>query len=107
MERKIMTIENRASQIDLKNKRSDFMPFVDSETVKGTVRAIIDGMQSIRHRSGEVVYPYSLSPKEIRDVRELVRRKSGNLIFRLGDFTPIRLEDGMGTVISIKEKGRR
>lgn len=100
-----MTVENRASQIELRNRKNDFMPFTDSETVKGTARAIMDGMQSIRHRSGEVVYPYSLSSKEIGDVRELVRRKSGNLAFRIGEFTPIRLEDGMGTAISIKEKG--
>lgn len=102
-----MGIENKAGQIELRNRKNDFMPFVDSEAVKGVTRAIMDGMQSIRHRSGEVVYPYSLSSREIRGVLKLVRRQSGGLVLRIGEFTPIRFEEGMGTVISIREKGVR
>lgn len=102
-----MKIESRAGQIELRNRGSDYVSFVDSKAVKDVARVIVDGMHKIRHRAGEVVYPYPLSPREIRGVHELVRRQSGNLVFRIGEFTPIRLEEGIGTVISIREKRRR
>lgn len=102
-----MSIESRASQIELRNRRNDLVPFVDSEAIKEAARAVMDGMYKIRHRSGEIIYPYSLSPREIGGVRALLGRSSGGLVRRIGEFTPIRLEEGMGTVISIKEKVRR
>lgn len=91
-----MSIESRAGQIELRDRRSDFVPFVDSGAIKEAARAVMDGMHKIRHRSGE-----------IGGVRALLRRTSGRLICRIGEFTPIRLEEGIGTVISIKEKERR
>lgn len=102
-----MGIENRAGQTELKERKSDFVPFVDSQAVEEAARSIVDGMYKIRHRAGEVIYPYPLSPREERGVRQLVREVHGNLVYRVEEFTPIRLEEGMGTVISIREKGRR
>lgn len=98
-------MEIKTSQIELRDRMSDFVPFVDSKAVEETLRSIRDGMCTIRHRAGEIVYPYPLSPREIGRVREIVRRKDGGLISRIGEFTPIRLKEGVGTVISIREKG--
>lgn len=100
-------MRNNAEQIELRDRRSDFVPFIDSGAIKEAARAVMDGMYKIRHRSGEIVYPYSLSPREINGVRNLIRRKSGGLILRIAEFSPIRLEEGIGTVISIREKGPR
>lgn len=100
-----MKVETKTSQVELRNRMSDFVPFVDSKAVEEAVRAIRDGMYSIRHRAGEIVYPYPLSPIEIGRVRELIRKKDGGLISRIGEFTPIRLEEGIGTAILIREKG--
>lgn len=102
-----MSIENRAGQSELRDRRSDFVPFVDSDAVKEATRVIMDGMYGIRHRAGEIVYPYQLSPREIGGVRALLRRKGGGLVHRIGEFTPIRLEEGIGTVIVIREKRRK
>lgn len=102
-----MSIESRAGQIELRDRRSDFVPFVDSGAIKEAARTVMDGMHKIRHRSGEIVYPFQLSPREIGGARALLRRSNGGLVYRIGEFTPIRLEEGMGTVISIKEKERR
>lgn len=99
-----MRTEIKASQLELRKRRSDFVPFVDLLAVEETVRAIRDGMFSIRHRAGEIVYPYPLSPREIRGVLDVMRKKDGGLVFRIGEFTPVRLKDGIGTVISIREK---
>lgn len=102
-----MNTERRAGQIELSNRGSDFVPFVDPRVIEGAARAITDGMYGIRHRAGEVIFPYPLSPKEVSGVRKLMRKKHGGLISRTGEFTPIRLEEGIGTVISIREKGKR
>lgn len=106
MEGKNMGIESKASQIELKCRGIDYVPFVDSMSVREAVRAIRDGMHSIRYYSGEIIYPYSLSPREIGLVREIISRKDGNLISRIGEFAPVRLEEGLGTAISIREKRR-
>lgn len=100
-------VESRANQAELRTRRSDYMAFVDSQAIDEAVQAILEGMCQIRHRAGEIIYPYPLSPREIGRVKNLVRKKGGGLIFRIGEFTPVRLEEGIGTVISIKEKGSR
>lgn len=102
-----MRVESKAEQFELRIRRSDHVPFMDSQVIKDAVRTITDGMHKIRNRSGEIIFPYYLSPHEERGIRGLVRRQSGGLISRLGAFSPIRLEDGMGTAISIRRKGER
>lgn len=102
-----MGIENRAAQAELRRRTTTFITPSRKELIGGAVRTIVDGMQEIRHRSGEVIYPYVVSSIDEARVRQLVQNKFGGLVFRVGEFTPIRLEEGIGTVISIKEKGRR
>ncbi len=102
-----MSIENKAGQIELRERGNYFVPFVDSKAVEEAARAVMDGMYKIRHHSGEIVYPYQLSQREIGGVRAFLRRNSGGLINRIGEFTPIRLEEGIGTVIAIREKRRK
>lgn len=102
-----MGLENRAVQVDLRRRTTYFVLPSRSERVSGAVKAIGDRMCEIQHRAGEVVCPYVLSPWDERKVRQLVQRKFGGFIQRIEAFTPIRLEEGMGTAILIREKGRR
>ena len=102
-----MKIETRASQVELRNRRSDRIQFTDLSVVQEAAGSIVEGMYKIRHRAGEVIYPYSLSPREERGVLQLVRKVHGNLVYRIEGFTPTRLEEGMGTAILIREKRSR
>lgn len=99
-----MTVENRAAQVEIKRRTTYFSCLSKAEMVCGAVKSIEDGMYRIRHRAGEIVFPYALSERDEVKVRRLIRRKFGNYANRLDVFTPIRLEEGMGTVISIREK---
>lgn len=84
------------------------LPFVDGSTVSGTVRKIMDEMEKIGPRSGTVIYPEQLTPKEAYRVRRVLERHHGGLVRRIEAFVPIRLEEGVGTEILIREKrGRR
>lgn len=99
--------ESRAGQIEAKKRGKSFTALSKPERVEGAARTIEDAMYKIRHREGEVVFPHSLSEPDEEEVRELVRRRHGNLAFRIDVFIPIRLEEGMGTLIWIKKKGGR
>lgn len=100
-------VENRAAQIELKKRTTFFSCLSRAELIAGAVQSIEDGMYRVRNRAGEVIFPYPLSPREEFSVRQQIRSKHGNYVYRLGEFTPIRLEEGIGTVISIREKGRK
>lgn len=102
-----MKIETKASQEELRNRNSDRIPFADLGVVQEAVGFVVEGMYRIRHRAGEVIYPYPLSLREERRVLQLVRKVHGNLVYRIEGFTPVRLTEGMGTVISIREKRSR
>ncbi len=102
-----MGIENRANQVELRNRTSDRISLVDSEAIKEVAVLIIDGIERRQHRAGEVIYPYSLSSREVGGVLKLVEKKNVGLLPRIGEFTRIRLEEGVGTVISIREKTHR
>lgn len=65
------------------------------------------GMYSIRDRAGSVIYPYSLSQPEERGIRRLLQKHNSGLLARIDGFVPVRLEEGMGTEILIRNKKRR
>lgn len=62
------------------------------------------GMYSIRDRAGSVIYPYSLSQVEEKGVRRILERHNSGLLARIDGFVPVRLEEGMGTEVLIREK---
>ncbi len=65
------------------------------------------GMYSIKDRAGSVIYPYGLSQPEEKGVRRVLQRHNSGLLARIDGFVPVRLEEGMGTEILIREKRRR
>lgn len=89
-------------------KRAHYtLPFVDGSTVSGIVRKIMDDMETIGHRSGTITFPEPLTPREENKVRKILGRHHGGLVRRIEAFAPIRLEEGIGTEILIKEKRSR
>lgn len=89
-------------------KRAHYtLPFIDGSTVSGIVRKIMDDMESIRHRSGTIIYPQPLTSREKDKVKRILGRHHGGLVRRIEAFAPIRLEEGIGTEILIKEKRSR
>lgn len=65
------------------------------------------GMYQIGHCSGNIVYPYTLSPREISTVRSLLRQNNRGLEERIDAVIPIRLQEGMGTEFLIRERRRK
>lgn len=102
-----MGTENRVAQTEVKKRTTYFSCLSREELVTGAVKSIEDGMYRIRGKAGEVIFPHPISFREEDRVRRLIRRRYGNYEDRMDVFTPIRLEEGIGTVISIREKGRR
>jgi len=94
-------------QRELAFRASDMLPFSDSRAINDVIRTIMEGMNHIRNKSGSVVFPYSLSKQEEKGVRRFLGKYHGRLEARIEGFVPIRLEDGMGTEIFIREKMRR
>lgn len=67
----------------------------------------MEGMNHIRNKSGSVIFPYSLSRQEEKGVRRFLGKHHGGLEARIDGFVPVRLKEGIGTEILIREKGRR
>lgn len=83
------------------------LPFIDGSTVSGIVRKIMEDMEIIRHRSGTIIYPEPLTPREKNKVRRILGRHHGGLVRRIEAFVPIRLEENVGTEVLIREKRSR
>lgn len=94
-------------QRELAARAHDTLPFVDGRTVSGIVRKIMDDMEIIRHRSGTVVFPEPLTLREENKVRRILGRHHGGLVRRIEAFASVRLEEGIGTEVLIREKRRR
>lgn len=94
-------------QKELALRASDKLPFTDSMAIRVTVRLVMENMNRIRNKNGSVIFPYSLSKGEEKDVRRFLSKHHGRLAVRIDAFCPIRLEEGMGTEILIREKGIR
>ncbi len=71
------------------------------------VRTIMEGIYYIRNREGSVIFPYGLSDPEERRVKGFLAKHNSGLLARIEGFVPVRLEEGMGTEILIRKKGRR
>lgn len=95
-----------SEQRELAYRASDRLPFVDQRVIDGVIRTIMFEMYSIRDRTGSVIYPYGLSNAEERGVRRLLGKHNSGLLARIEGFVPVRLEEGMGTEILIKKKGK-
>ncbi|MBI2039611.1 hypothetical protein HYT18_00885 [Candidatus Microgenomates bacterium] len=94
-------------QQELAKRESNNLPFEDESLVSGVVRAIMDGMERIRKGSGSIVYPESLSSREVGRVKRILEKHNVGLLRRIEAFASIRLEENMGTEILIREKMRR
>lgn len=92
--------ERRSSQREMSFRASYYLPFQDEKIVKQAVSTIHGELATIRHKEGEVIFPYPLSYSE----REAVRRHKSNIGSRIGVIYDIRLDQGMGTVFEIKKK---
>lgn len=87
-------------------KRAHYtLPFMDGSTVSGIVRKIMDDMERIGPRSGTITFPEPLTPKEEGKVRRILGRHHGGLVRRIETFAPVRLAEGIGTEVLIREKG--
>lgn len=65
-------------------------------------------MERIGKRSGSIIYPEQLTFKQEKRVRRILARHHIGFVNRIDAFSPIRLEDCVGTEILIREKnGRR
>ncbi len=93
-----------ASRQELALRASDILPFVDMQAVRGAIRTVMGSMHSIKHREGTVVYPYSLSDKEIGQLRKHLRKHNTGLERRIDAIVPTRLAEGMGTAFLIRAK---
>lgn len=99
--------EKISVQRELAHRAGDTLPFMDEILVRGVVKAIQDEMVRIRQRSGSVVYSEPLTFREEQRVLRILARHHGGLVKRIEAFCPIKLEEGIGTEILIREKGRR
>lgn len=91
-------------QRELALRASDKLPFTDTRAIRGVVREFMDNMNRIRDKSGNIVFPYSLSRQEEKGVRRFLRKHHFGLAARIDAFCPVRLKEGMGTEILIREK---
>ncbi len=102
-----MTIESKATQAELRKRTTiiDIPP--QRRRIDDALKTIMDGLHGKKRQGGEITYPYPLSPMDEIRIRQLAQRRFGNFALRIGEFTPIRLEESMGTIISIRKKGGR
>lgn len=64
-------------------------------------------MERIGKKSGSIIYPEQLTPRQERRIRKILAMHHIGLVNRIDAFSPIRLEDCVGTEILIREKGGR
>ncbi len=88
-------------QNELAFRAKDSLPFVDKGLVNDVCGLI--NRQISQTGSANVVYPNTLSSKE----RDMVIKRLGFALGQRTTFEPLRLEEGMGTVIFVAKKQRR
>lgn len=96
----------RAQQKELALRANGHVPFKDNKAVKGFVAAVVEASQ-LKDGSGEAVLDFQLSRSEKNEALKHLGKHHGSLRSRIGAIYPIRLEEGIGTVIEIRQKGRR
>ena len=92
---------------ELAQRASDNLPFDDHLAVNDAISTVMERMHSIKHRSGQIVYPYGLSSREIGRLRAHLRKHHRGLERRIEAIVPTRLEDGIGMAILIRAKKDR
>lgn len=96
-------IEGNRYQGEMARRASDSLPFVDNRMVKQVTVAIIAKAARVRTRSGEVLYPFPISPVEKMKILSRLNRPLRERVY----FIPgIRMEEGVGTLIQIDKMGR-
>lgn len=89
-------------QRELAVRAGDTLPFTDGSLVMGVAGRIRDEIERFGHKGGSVIYPEPLTLGETRKVFKLLARSG--LAKRVEYFCPIRLAEGVGTEIVIREK---
>ena len=84
--------ESKPYQSELAVRASDYLPFVDSKDVKVVCSALRENRKGIIHSA-------TLSEQEM----EIIRKRLGFLGQRLV-FEPVRLQESMGTKITVASK---
>ncbi|MBI2028617.1 MAG: hypothetical protein HYT07_03325 [Candidatus Levybacteria bacterium] len=91
----------RKYQNELAYRASDSLPFVDRRMVDDVCKLI--NRKISQEGYANEVYPNTLSIKE----QDMVRIRLGLALGKRTTFEPVRLEEGMGTVILVAKKQRR
>lgn len=94
-------------QKELADRAHGFLPFVDGQVVSGAVRAIMDEMQRIKHKSGSIIYPEVLSPLEITRITRILERNHAGLVRRIEAVVPLKRDGVVVTEILIAERVRK
>lgn len=88
-------------QRELRRRSDDVLPFKDERLIKHAVRTINEEMARIKRGGGEIFYPSTISPYE----QTAIRRKLAGLGERLIFVTGVPIDQGIGTVIEVRQKG--
>ena len=102
-----MGIENRAAQAELRKRTTYTTTLPKKELANTVLNTIMEALDGNRGQAREAIIPHPLSSMDEIRVRQLAERRFGNFAYRIGEFTPIRLEESMGMIISIRKKGGR
>lgn len=85
------------------SRACDLLPFVDKKLITQVTAAIMAEARRIKSRCGEVLYPFTISPREKMAILGRLDHPLRERVF----FIPgIRMEDGVGTLIQIDGRGR-
>jgi hypothetical protein len=95
--------ERRAHQGEMSYRNSDRLPFIDDLAVKQAVSVISRGLEVSGKDEGEVIFPFTLTRAE----QEKIRRHKSGIGARVGYMIEVPLQEGVGTMIQIKEKQAR
>lgn len=82
------------------NRQREQSPFVDQERVKQAVIVVSEKLSEVRGKEGEVIFPRPLSAYD----REALRNHPSNVGSRIEFMMEVRLEEGVGTLINIRER---
>lgn len=93
-------MERKAEQQELSKRATDQLPFRDDRLIRHAIQTIYARLTDIKKGSGEIIYSSTISFRE----EQMIRSKLSGLGNRLTFISGIRLAEGAGTLIEVREK---